>query len=279
MSARTASTSLAQGISGLMILADQVVDDEVDSSPRSLVVSHGRDKEKDEAKSNRKIADLEISNRSLLAINSSLEAAKHRQAKEIRDLRRKLRESRLALPPRAFRALAARGPNSSVEDDLTVDEDDEDEEEEEELGDDGLVKGKVAGKEDAAYLRVKDMVLDLIAHGKRALESKAEDFMEHRGTKVLSAEEVRSWRKDSEDADMSSSVIDTSIVDADNEEEDDPDASFASFDDVGPRSSTPLGSGAGNDSLVSETEVEHSLMEGMVNYTPPSPPISISPAY
>lgn len=57
------------------------------------------------AKSNRKIADLEITNKSLLAINTILEADKHRMAKEIRDLRRRLREQRLSMPPQAFRAL------------------------------------------------------------------------------------------------------------------------------------------------------------------------------
>ncbi|QRV80180.1 cytochrome P450 family protein [Ceratobasidium sp. AG-Ba] len=63
-----------------------------------------------EARSNRKIADLEISNKSLLAINAMLEATKERQAKEIRDLRRKLRESRLVLPPKTFAALEESDP-------------------------------------------------------------------------------------------------------------------------------------------------------------------------
>lgn len=40
----------------------------------------------------RKIADLEITNKSLLAINSGLEVAKHRQGREIRELKRRLRE-------------------------------------------------------------------------------------------------------------------------------------------------------------------------------------------
>lgn len=57
------------------------------------------------AKSNRKIADLEITNKSLLAINTMLEADKHRLSKEIRDLRRRLREQRLSMPPQAYRAL------------------------------------------------------------------------------------------------------------------------------------------------------------------------------
>lgn len=57
------------------------------------------------AKSSRKIADLEITNNSLLAINATLEAEKHRLSKEVRDLRRRLRRQRLSLPPQAYRAL------------------------------------------------------------------------------------------------------------------------------------------------------------------------------
>ncbi|OCH86668.1 hypothetical protein OBBRIDRAFT_890344, partial [Obba rivulosa] len=79
---------------------------------------------KAEAKSNRKIADLEITNRSLLAINSSLEATKHKQAREIRDLKRRLRESRLVLPPPAFRAAQADEPDADDADDSADDSDD-----------------------------------------------------------------------------------------------------------------------------------------------------------
>ncbi len=75
------------------------------------------------------IADLEITNRSLLAINTTLEQTKHRQAKELRELRRKLRESRLILPPRAFRAV-----KSSLDHDDTADEDDDDDDDDDVFG-------------------------------------------------------------------------------------------------------------------------------------------------
>ncbi|OBZ80011.1 hypothetical protein A0H81_01571 [Grifola frondosa] len=115
-------------------------------------------KMKAKAKSNRKIEDLEISNRSLLSINTTLEATKHRQAKEIRDLRRKLRESQ---------------------------DEDEDEEEDEEDAE------AIEGKDDETYWRVKVMVEGLLDTCRRALESKPEDFTEggKSGAKVLSAEE------------------------------------------------------------------------------------------
>ncbi|CAD6587482.1 MAG: hypothetical protein TREMPRED_004766 [Tremellales sp. Tagirdzhanova-0007] len=52
----------------------------------------------EEAKINRKIADLEISNASLLAINRSLEATKSKQRTEISKLRRALRDSLSGMP-------------------------------------------------------------------------------------------------------------------------------------------------------------------------------------
>ncbi|KAK0465527.1 uncharacterized protein EV420DRAFT_1637653 [Desarmillaria tabescens] len=126
-----------------------------------------------EAKSNRKIEDLEISNRSLLAINVTLEATKHRQAKEIRDLKRKLRESRLILPPQAFKQV--------------MDKDDTEEDEDE--GEDGE---EVPG--DETYLHVKLLLDNLLQAAKQALETKPSDFETRGGAKVLSAEEVENWR-------------------------------------------------------------------------------------
>ncbi|KZT08715.1 uncharacterized protein LAESUDRAFT_723625 [Laetiporus sulphureus 93-53] len=143
-------------------------------------------KRKDEAKSNRKIADLEISNHSLLAINSSLEAAKHRQAKEIRDLKRKLRESLLILPPPVYQAAKSTLPQH-----ITAEEEEDGEDDEED-------QAIIDGKDDEPYRRVKLMVESLVESCQRALSSKPSDFVESgkSGTKVLTAEEVRSWRGD-----------------------------------------------------------------------------------
>jgi len=63
------------------------------------------------------MADLEITNRSLLAINASLEKTKARQAQEIRELRRKLRETRLMLPPLTYRAVKSSLDPGEVGDD------------------------------------------------------------------------------------------------------------------------------------------------------------------
>ncbi|KAG0700661.1 hypothetical protein DFH29DRAFT_930815 [Suillus ampliporus] len=134
------------------------------------------------AKSNRKIADLEITNKSLLAINTSLETTKNRQAKEIRDLKRKLRESRLILPPRAFRAVESR--EREVEE---VDDDDSEE------GEDG------AG--DKVYARVKDILDRLLESGRKALERTPDDFRQGLSAKVLNADEVRTWRDSGQEYD------------------------------------------------------------------------------
>lgn len=72
----------------------------------------------EEAKINRKIADLEISNASLLAINRALEATKTKQRAEIFKLRRALRESLdgtgLAKPAPTASSSAPRTPMSPM---------------------------------------------------------------------------------------------------------------------------------------------------------------------
>lgn len=124
------------------------------------------------------IADLEITNRSLLAINASLETTKNRQAKEIRDLRRKLRESRLILPPRAYKAV-----ESTLEEEHDRDDDDDDDD------DSDVQEGG-----DEAFQRVRGLIDSLIESGKKALETRPEDFRASLATKVLNADELRSWR-------------------------------------------------------------------------------------
>lgn len=134
----------------------------------------------------------------MLAINLSLESAKHRQAKEIGDLRRKLRESRLSLPPRAYRAIIAQV--SSEE------EEDVDEEEASSLVSDNPDVSKTTtadasrGKADEAYSRCCVLLETLLADAKHALTITPADLVppEGRGSaKVLSPEEVRTWRRDS----------------------------------------------------------------------------------
>ncbi|KAJ6575418.1 hypothetical protein B0H19DRAFT_642053 [Mycena capillaripes] len=167
-------------------------DDEQQQDDRELLrASTVERKVRAEAKSVRKIADLEITNRSLLTINTSLEQTKHRQAKEIRELRRKLRESRLILPPRAFRAV-----KSSLDHDDTADEEEEDDPEEEEEAEEAE---KAREAHDVTYRRIKVILEGLLETGRRALETTPQDFPEPvKVTKVLSAYEVPHLSDDDE---------------------------------------------------------------------------------
>ena len=151
---------------------------------------------------NTQIEDLEITNRSLLAINSTLEATKRKQANEIRELRRKLRESRLMLPPRAFRAIKSSLGPEDVADDEDIEDDDNE-------GD--------GDEHDQTYNRIKGILENLLETGRRALRAEPGDFEKQgSGVKVLSAEEARSWRGDMGD-DRSS--IHSAHTDAESDEE------------------------------------------------------------
>jgi hypothetical protein len=150
------------------------------------------------------IEDLEITNRSLLAINASLEATKHKQLTEIRELRRKLRESRLMLPPRTYRTLKSSLSPEDIADDEDIDDDSNGDDD----GDD---------EHDETYKRIKGILEDLLETGRRALRAEPRDFEKQcSGVKVLSAEEVRSWRNNMGD-DISSTHSAPTDADTDDE--------------------------------------------------------------
>lgn len=152
-----------------------------------------------------------------MVINDSLEAAKHRQAKEIRDLRRRLRESRLILPPKAYRLIT-----SGQVGDTSFDDDDDDDDDEEEDDTDEIGTLDVEKINDEGFKRCRNLLETLLEDGRRALAAKPEDFeVEPRSaTKVLHAEDLRSEadpderdRRDHDDAD-------TSIMSVDHDSED-----------------------------------------------------------
>ncbi|KAJ7170186.1 hypothetical protein C8R46DRAFT_226213 [Mycena filopes] len=176
--------------------SDEEEEDEQDQEKREdeFRASTFERKVKAEAKSVRKIADLEITNRSLLTINTTLEQTKHRQAKEIRELRRKLRESRLILPPRAFRAV-----KSSLTADDTADSDSESDDDSEEDGEKAEKAEQVREAHDVMYRRVKTILAGLLETGRRALETTPQDFPEPvKVAKVLSAYELNEPDADAE---------------------------------------------------------------------------------
>lgn len=185
-----------------------------------------------------KIADLEITTKSLLTINASLEAAKARQASEIRELRRKLRQARLALPPRSYKLLA--GDDQGLEENNEEDGESTDVDEE----------------EDESFQRIKHILDDLLISGRKALAVPAPSFKidtseslstkysesevlawdpyanadDHPkrgwkhgvaiGNRVLSAEEAKKWTENTErDLNDTQADFDTSHADTLEEEE------------------------------------------------------------
>ncbi len=214
---------------------------------------------------------MEITNNSLLAINSSLEATKHRQAKEIRDLRRRLRESRLVLPPPAYRAV-----QSSLG---------KEEEEEEEDDDDDNDEIEPPRPEET-YNRVKSILELLLEQGRKALESKPEDHLvsSKGGTKVLSEEEARTWRGDDVDTPETRSIMNSRETVDDDVYGDDNDARDEDVDSKSkPKSSKILVLNTLNarppPSLDSEDEGEASLLEPYLDdlsSTSSLPPIRVT---
>lgn len=203
--------------------------------------------------SSRQIADLEITNKSLMAINLSLEAAKNRQAKEIRDLRRKLRESILVLPPPAYRAAKS---SLSPEANADAEEEEEDDEDEDEA------QAAVEGTNDEAYRRVRSMLEALIESGRKALETKPDDFRTSGVgvTKVLSEEEARTWRGE-----------DVSFTERD-------DMDDGATDDDPSRPLTPSRVAIPND-LGSEDEGEQSMtLDKDILRASSVPPITVTPS-
>jgi len=141
-----------------------------------------------EARTNRKIADLEIQTASLQQLTASLERERHKQSLEIRELRRKLRESRLALPPRTFQSLK---PTWET-DDLNLEDEEEEEEEEE--------------NEDPIWDRLKGLVDGMLNLGRRAVEE-SQEFIDKSAmsgagvVRVLTAGEVEELQHQSDDQD------------------------------------------------------------------------------
>ncbi|CCO31798.1 hypothetical protein BN14_05848 [Rhizoctonia solani AG-1 IB] len=132
-----------------------------DSGIDMFEVDDAEQDQREEARSNRKIADLEISNKSLLAINASLESTKSRQAKEIEELKRKLRESRLILPPSAYLALEQKDP-LDTNDNFNEDEGDLDDDDEAQI------------EADESFNRVRGLLDKLMKDAQEALVAKAD---------------------------------------------------------------------------------------------------------
>ena len=131
--------------------------------PPLLSPSLELDAEAQEAKKNRKILDLEITNRSLLAINSGLEVVKLKQANEIRELKKKVRDVR-GLGTR----MGMQGGENS-EDEEVDDEDDE--------GTDdsaSFTEGPLDAELEAAHVRCKTLIDGMVNQVREAILYKYE---------------------------------------------------------------------------------------------------------
>lgn len=127
-----------------------------------------------EAKTNRKILDLEISNKSLLAINSGLEVLKIKQAREIRDLKRRLREGQ-----------SSDGALDEGESwgDLSSDGDDDD-------GYSSHDDNPLDAELEASHQRCKSLIDDMVQHARQAILARHEYKEKPLGSRVLHPTEL-----------------------------------------------------------------------------------------
>lgn len=154
--------------------------------------------EADEARVHRKLLDLEITNKSLLAINSALEVTKLKQAREIRELKRRLRDGR-GLPAAAASRNSAASVVLSDEDDLTESDDDDD---------DLLVKEDP--ELEAAHQRCKLLVDSMVEQARKAILAEY-DEPENTGGKVLHPAELEEMQRELEE-DGNNTEADTTVA-------------------------------------------------------------------
>ncbi|WWD20012.1 hypothetical protein CI109_104485 [Kwoniella shandongensis] len=200
-------TSERDRLSGATAVEVEVVDE------NGLALTKGRDVEVDdvletnaeEAKVNRKIADLEISNASLLAINKMLEATKSKQRTEIIKLRRMLRESLAGGAIHSLPFLAASTSNAPPHSPLglfspTIDTDEIDPTDlmfEEEMADPQL---------DARWDNIADLVSTMKRRGEMAIEKGKEEVKVGPGR-------VLGWAEMEERGDMGDVSVDSIAMD------------------------------------------------------------------
>lgn len=201
-----------------------------------------------------------------MAINMSLEATKHRQAKEIRDLRRKLRETRLILPPRTYAEIKSS--------DGLADEEVSEEDEEDETSDVDDAHG------DEIYKRIKVIIENLLKSGEEALitPTSIDTDGSRNTTKVLTAAEVNDYHNNGsnelEEQDDNRSVGNHTV------RSDSPNDEQFEHDSDAPEDETNAYLRPGNDrgsmSMTSEDEVEEMMHYSGRRSLSTTPPILIT---
>ncbi|KDN52860.1 hypothetical protein K437DRAFT_253801 [Tilletiaria anomala UBC 951] len=163
---------------------------EVSSTGGFKVLSPEEVADRSEAKKARKMLDLEITNKSLLAINAGLEVTKLKQAKEIRELKRRIREGRASIAPGDMGSLASGGFE-------------EDEEEEEEEGDSDADEAIIPREDpelEAMHTRCKGLIDRMLMQARNAIHYRFEPAKEGVGGKVLHPIEVEEMREEQAEA-------------------------------------------------------------------------------
>ncbi|GAC95254.1 hypothetical protein PHSY_002829 [Pseudozyma hubeiensis SY62] len=231
--------------------------------------------EAEEARIHRKLLDLEITNKSLLAINSALEVTKLKQAKEIRELKRRLRDGR-GLPGTG--GGAARESNGSVglsEEDFSESEDED------------LIGVREDPELEAAHQRCKSLIDAMVERARNAILAEYEEEKGSGRGKVLHPAEVEELQRGSDeeeegdedrvDATMDTDVMDASVTfDTDADQSALPDSSTFDADDsvaglipsdsVDSRTSTVDEAASSQDKLLNDQAANvHALLPGDVS--------------
>jgi hypothetical protein len=164
------SSSIAATIAKLPPYREPSIGESSLQSPTSELGTQAQD-----AKKNRKILDLEITNKSLLAINSGLEVVKLQQAREIRELKRRLREGRTP------------DTTASFEDDEDDSGDFEGDNESHTTEEEGILDLEL----EKAHARCKSMVDAMVNQARESILYKYEMDPKHKGTnRVLHPAEI-----------------------------------------------------------------------------------------
>lgn len=166
------------------------------------------DAEQVEAKTNRKILDLEITNKSLLAINGGLEVTKLKQAREIRELKKRLREGRTL------------GDTLGIHDREGDDVSESDVEDGESVSDE---EAPLNTELEEAHQRCKGLIDAMVLQARQAILSKYESEVNHPGNRVLHPAEIDAMQNEIEiqtnEEGMQSRPIDDAQTDSEEEGE------------------------------------------------------------
>ncbi|WFD35358.1 hypothetical protein MCUN1_002212 [Malassezia cuniculi] len=175
-----------------------------------------------DAKHERKLLDLEITNKSLLSINATLEATKLRQSREIRSLRQKLVHGRFASTHSEDVSISFDSSNAGTGDDdsFAASGDGTDVTDDDDAPVDFAIIDKLAQQDvelEKAHVRCRNMISYMIEEARTAMLTRPETV----GGKVLHASELSIPTSQSTDSTVS--LVSSHRTKHDNDDDDDDD--------------------------------------------------------